>query len=133
MSISQEDLNITENDSVWDIVATLLEKYGDFPVYPPATHNGECTSPYIVLKRDGSAKVPQNSSQYQYMRVMLYVPRNQYSKLDEYQKQIENVIQEKIFPLLLPTGQIESDYYDDNYNAHMRAMLYRNVRRNKLL
>lgn len=131
MAISQEDLGV--KDSVWQIVMDILNKYGDLPVYPPATHNGECTEPYIVVKRDGGAKIPSYSSQYQYIRIMIYVPRNQYSKLDEYQKRVENLIQEKIFPLLLPTGQIESDYYDDNYNAHMRAMLYRNVRRNKLL
>ena len=131
MSISQEDL--LEKDSVWQIVADILMKYGNIPVYPPATHNGECQSPYIVIKRDGSAKIPSYSSQYQYFRIMIYVPRNQYSKLDDYQKQVENLINEKIFPLLLPTGQIESDYYDDNYNAHMRALLYRNVRRNNLL
>lgn len=131
MAISQEDLGV--KDSVWQIVMDILNKYGDLPVYPPATHNGECTEPYIVVKRDGGARIPSYSSQYQYIRIMIYVPRNQYSKLDEYQKRVENLIQEKIFPLLLPTGQIESDYYDDNYNAHMRAMLYRNVRRNKLL
>lgn len=133
MSISQEDLNITGNDSVWGIVQKLLEKYGSLSVYPPATHDGECSKPYIVLKMDGSAQIPSYSSQYQYMRIMLYVPRNQYSKLDEYQKQIENIIAEKIFPLLIPTGQKESDYYDDNYKAHMRATLYRYVQRNKLL
>lgn len=131
MSISQEDLG--EKDSVWQIIMDILNKYSELPVYPPATHNGECIQPYIVVKRDGGARIPSYSSQYQYIRFMIYVPRNQYSKLDEYQKQLENLIQEKIFPLLLPTGQIESDYYDDNYNAHMRAILYRNVRRNKLL
>lgn len=128
MSITQEDLG--EKDSVWQIIADILNKYGELPVYPPAIHNGECTSPYIVLKKDGGARVPGYSSQYQYYRVMIYVPRNQYSKLDDYQKQVETIFKEKIFPLLLPTGQIESDYYDDNYNAHMRAILYRNVRRN---
>lgn len=131
MSISQEDL--TGKDDVWQIIVDILNKYGDFPVYPPAMHNGECTEPYLVVKEDGSARVPSYSSQYRYVRIMLYVPRNQYSKLGEYQKRVEKIIEEKIFPLLLPTGQIESDYYDDNYNAHMRAMLYRYVRRNKLL
>ena len=131
MSISQEDLGT--KDSVWQIVADILGKYCELPVYPPATHNGECMSPYIVLKKDGGARVPSYSSQFQYYRIMIYVPRNQYSKLDDYQKRVKKVLKENIFPLLLPTGQEESDYYDDNYNAHMRAMLYRNVCRNNLL
>ena len=46
---------------------------------------------------------------------------------------VKKVLKENIFPLLLPTGQEESDYYDDNYKAHMRAMLYRNVCRDNLL
>lgn len=131
MSISQEDLGTKE--SVWQIVADILGKYCELPVYPPATHNGECTSPYIVLKKDGGARVPSYSSQFQYYRIMIYVPRNQYSKLDDYQKRVKKVLKENIFPLLLPTGQEESDYYDDNYKAHMRAMLYRNVCRDNLL
>lgn len=131
MSISQEDL--TGKDDVWQIIMDIFNKYGELPVYPPAIHNGECKEPYLVVKRDGGARVPSYSSQYMYIRFMLYVPRNQYSKLGEYQKQVENLIEEKISPLLLPTGQQESDYYDDNYKAHMRAMVYRYVRRNNLL
>lgn len=129
MSIKQEDIG--EKTSVWQIVADILTKYGSLPVFPPATHNGEVTTPYIVLKEDGSAVVPSYSSMYRYFRIMIYVPRNEYSKLDEYEAEVRRILQDNVFPLLLPSGSSESDYYDDNYNGHLRALLYRNVYREK--
>lgn len=129
MSISQEDMG--DKNSVWQIVADILMKYGSLKVFPPAMHKGEALEPYIVLKEDGAAVVPGYSSMYRYFRIMIYVPRNEYSKLDAYEAEVKNIMREKVFPLLLPTGSQESDYYDDNYNAHMRALLYRNVFREK--
>lgn len=133
MSISQEDMG--EKNSVWQIVADILMKYGSLKVYPPATHKGKATDnkAWIVLKEDGAATVPGYSSMYRYFRIMIYAPRNEYSKLDEYEAEVREIIEQHIFPLLLPTGSQESDYYDDNYDAHMRALLYRNVFRNKLV
>lgn len=129
MSISQEDIG--EKNSVWQIVADILMKYGSLKVYPPAVHKGVVEEPYIVLKEDGAAVVPGYSSMYRYFRIMIYVPRNQYSLLDQYETELKEILREKIFPLLLPTGSQESDYYDDNYNGYMRALLYRNVFREK--
>ena len=129
MSISQEDIG--EKNSVWQIVADILMKYGSLKVYPPAVHKGTVEEPYIVLKEDGAAVVPGYSSMYRYFRIMIYVPRNQYSLLDQYEADLKEILREKIFPLLLPTGSQESDYYDDNYNGYMRALLYRNVFREK--
>ncbi len=127
--IKSEDIGV--KTSVWQIVADILQKYGELPVFPPATHKGQCTKPYIVLKEDGATNVAGYSSMYQYFRIMLYVPKNKYSQLDYYDKQLVKIIEEHIYPLLLPTGQKESDYYDDNYDAHMRTFLYRNVYRQK--
>lgn len=129
MSISQEDMG--EKNSVWQIVADILMKYGSLKVYPPAVHKGIVEEPYIVLKEDGAAVVPGYSSMYRYFRIMIYVPRDQYSLLDQYEADLKEILREKIFPLLLPTGSQESDYYDDNYNGYMRALLYRNVFREK--
>lgn len=129
MSIKREDIG--DKTSVWQIVADILAKYGSLPVFPPATHKGHCDKPYIVLKEDGASVVAGYSSMYRYFRIMIYVPRNEYSKLDEYEAEVRQVLQENVFPLLLPYGSHESDYYDDNYDAHLRQMLYRNVYRDK--
>lgn len=129
MPILQEDIGT--KDSIWQIVADILVKYGSLPVFPPATHKGACTEPYIVLKEDGATTVPGFSSMYRYFRIMLYVPRTQYSKLDMYEAELKKILRDNIFPLLLPSGLQESDYYDDNYDAHMRTLVYRNVYREK--
>lgn len=117
--------NINEEKTVWQLICDkLTEKKID--VFPPATHTGECKKPYVVLKEDGSAKIKDYSSRVIYYRFMLYVPRNKYSYLDEYEKLVREILDSELYPLIMSTGQSESDYYDDNYNAHMRAFLYRN-------
>lgn len=129
MSIIQEDIG--NKTSVWQIVADILQKYGSLPVFPPATHKGVCKEPYIVLKEDGAGNVIGCSSMYRYFRIMIYVPRNEYSKLDQYEAEVREVLSDNVFPLLLPFGNHESDYFDDNYDAHLRQMVYRNVYRDK--
>ena len=47
--------------------------------------------------------------------------------------ELKKIIEKKLFPLLVPTGQKMTDYYDDNYKAHLRTILYRNSVRNKHL
>lgn len=101
--------------------------------YPPATKKGECKEPYVVLKQDGGSKIGSFSSERVYYRFMIYVPRSMYSNLEYYESIVKNVIDTKLYPMLMPTGQKETDYYDDNLNAHLRTFLYSNNVRNKHL
>lgn len=121
-----------ESKSVWQIIFDTLNEAG-FEVFSPGQHKGECIKPYIVLSQDGTAAIPGLSSRYRYFRILLYVPQQRYSFLDKFERDVENVIQKKLYPMVKPTGQVESDYFDDNYNAHMRAILYRNVYRDKIV
>lgn len=121
-----------ETKNVWEIISDTLKENG-WDVYPPGTKNGECKSKYIVLKQDGSSQVGSFSSQFDYYMFLLYVPRNEYSKLGTYEMELKKLLAEKLFPLLVPTGQKMTDYYDDNYKAHLRTILYRNSVRNKHL
>lgn|SRR5699024_7280150 len=118
--------------NVWEIISETLQENG-IDVYPPGTKVGECKKEYVVLKQDGSTQVGSLSSEQDYYMFMLYVPRNKYSFLSTYEFQVKKVLDEKLYPMLMPTGQKMGDYYDDNYKAHMRAFLYRNNRRNKHL
>lgn len=123
----------SSNDkNVWQIIFETLSKNG-IEVFPPATKIGECKKPYVVLKQDGASQIKSYSSEYVYYRFMLYVPRNKYSELSIFEKDIKKILDENLYPLIMPAGQTETDYYDDNYNAHMRAFLYRNNVRNKHL
>ena len=121
-----------ETRNVWEIISDTLKENG-WDVFPPGTKKGECKSKYIVLKQDGSSQVGSFSSQFDYYMFLLYVPSNEYSKLGTYEKQLKDLLASKLFPLLVPTGQKMTDYYDDNYKAHLRTILYRNSVRNKHL
>lgn len=118
--------------STWrDIFKELNDSKVD--VYPPATKKGECTSPYVVVKQDGSTQAGTFSSEYVYYQFMLYVPHNAYDKLDDYEKEVKGILASKLHPWLMPTGSNMPDYYDDTIKAHMRSFMYRNNVRNKHL
>lgn len=119
------------NKTMWEIIADTLTEY-DITVYPPATAKGECKSPYVVLKQDGATKISGISSERVYYMVMLYVPKEKYNYLSKFETKVKKAL-EDIAPMVLPVGEENTDYYDDNYNAHMRYMLYRSNRRNKFL
>lgn len=118
--------------TVWEQVFKALEVAG-IDVYPPATKKGECVTKYVVVKQDGSAQVGDYSSEFVYFQFMLYVPQNKYNELSSYEEEVKGVLDEKLYPLLMPTGSDMSDYYDDSVKAHMRSFLYRNSVRNKHL
>lgn len=124
--------NINPNKSVYQTLFDTLKKNG-FDVFPPATKRGECRKPYIVLKGSGSSQIEQFTSRVVYIRVLLYVPQNEFSKLDGYEKSVRKVIDEQVYPLVKFTGQTEPDFFDDNINGHLRAMLYQYNERDKYL
>lgn len=119
-------------DSVWKIIFSTLKRAG-FDVYPPATKNGICSKEYIVVKKAGSAPILGISSQRDYYMFLLYVPIEKYSYLDEFERKVKDVLDTDLFPMLMPTGSEENDYYDDNFNAHLRSFMYINKVRNKHL
>ena len=117
--------------TVWELIFDAL-KAEKIDVYPPATHRGECLSKYVVVKRDGSSQKGKLSTEVVYYQFLLYEPRNRYSDLDRYEKEVKSAVK-KLFPMLMPTGSTMPDYYDDSVKAHVRSFLYRNNVRNKYL
>lgn len=109
-----------------------LEK-NKISVYPPGTKTGECKSPYVVLRQSGGMQLGNFSSETVYYDFMLYVPKNMYSELDTFEKSVKCIIDTKLYPMLMPTGSTDPDFYDDEVKAHMRSFMYRNTRRNKHL
>lgn len=116
-------------DTLWEIITNTLTEH-NIDVYPPATAKGECKKPYVVLKQDGVTKIPGISSERVFYMVMLYVPKEQYTYLSRFEEEVRNAL-DGVAPMVLPVGETNTDYYDDNYNAHMRYMLYRANRRNR--
>lgn len=118
--------------TVWEIISDTLTENG-IDVYPPSLHKGECKNPYVVLKQDGKTQINNYSSERVYYRFMCYVPQHKYTELDAFEKKVKDILNENLYPMIMPVGQTETDYFDDNYNAHLRTFLYRNNIRNKYL
>ena len=117
---------------IWRTIAHALIESG-FEVYPPATKNGECKSKYIVVKTAGSTQLSNYSTEQHFYNILLYVPQNEYDELEEFKNEVVKAINEKLFPLLMPTGQEQPDFFDDSYKAHVISIQYRNNVRNKYL
>lgn len=115
-----------DNKNVWQIIYTVLKEKG-IEVYPPATKNGQCTRPYVMFKKAGSLRVRQYSSQRDLYNFFLFVPRNKYDILSDFEAEVKAVLDSPpLYPMIMPTGRTENDYYDDNYNAHLRILQYYN-------
>lgn len=119
--------------SVWELVADELIKNG-IKTYPPATKIKQCTEPYVVLKLGGAYRVKTYSTQREYYQILLYVPKNQYSKMADFEERVRRVLDNPpLFPMIMPSGQTENDFFDDNIDAHLRIIIYYNYKRNRHL
>lgn len=119
--------------NVWQIIFDVLKNNG-IEVYPPATHNGVCTKPYVVVKKSGSSSIYGYSSRRDLYLFMIYVPRTEYSILGDYEAKVKAILDSPpLYPMIMPTGNTEDDYYDDNMNAHLRMITYYNNVRDKHL
>lgn len=109
-----------------------LKEHG-IDIYPPSTKKGECLSPYTVLKYDGSSQIEDYSSEYHYYTFMFYVPKDRYTDLEKYRNEVKKILDENLYPMLMPTASDTPDFYDDTVKAHMSSSMYRNSVRNKHL
>lgn len=115
-----------EEKNVWQRTYLALKR-GGIDVYPPATKDGQCKNPYVVIKKSGSMQLRTYSTQRDFYDFLIYVPREQYDILSDYEAEVKKILDSPpIYPMLMPTGQTENDYYDDNINAHLRIITYYN-------
>lgn len=116
-------------DSRWQDLYDYLRSKG-YEVYSPGQKEGDCLSPYLVVKYSGSAKAQQISSRQDLYDIMLYVPKTQYSKLESLvQKVIADM--KEIEPLFLPyDNQQDPSYFDDSVKAHFVTVVYMNYKKN---
>lgn len=114
-------------NSVWQNIFVHLESEG-FDVYPPGTKEGECLSPYIVLKNNGSFRHTSFSTDVDLYSIMCYVPQKAYSQLEIMLQDVKRSMK-KIEPLVLPYGQQTPSYYDDSIKGHMISVEYKNYKK----
>lgn len=114
-------------DSRWQDLYLFLQEKG-YDVYPPGVKLGECTSPYLVVKNNGLSEHNGFSTNDEYYSIMVYVPKQQYSKLEVLTHKVEADMKE-IEPLFMPRHVHTPSYYDDSYQAHMVSLEYKNYKK----
>lgn len=114
-------------DSRWQDIFLHLQKSG-FDVYSPGIKTGECTSPYIVVKNDGSTRHAGISTDDDLYAVMCYVPKQSYSALEPMVQAVKRAMK-GIEPMILPDGSQTPSYFDDSVKAHMISIQYKNYKK----
>lgn len=96
--------------------------------YSPSQKGGECTEPYTVVKDMGASKMAGYSTTVNLYELLCYVPKNSFTKLDEYVSKVEKVM-EKLKPMIMPTYYKTPSYYDDAIKGHMVSVQYQNYKK----
>lgn len=114
-------------DSIWQDIVVHLQSDG-FDVYSPGMKIGECVSPYIVVKNDGSTRHASFSTDVDFYAIMCYVPRTAYSTLEPLVQSVKKSMK-GLEPVLRPYGMQSASYYDDKPKAHMVSIEYKNYKK----
>ena len=115
-----------EESRLQDIYMHL--KQNGFDVYMPETKVGECNAPYVVVKNDGSTKHASFSTNVDLYAVMVYVPKQSYSKLEPLIQRVKRTMKE-LEPMIKSYGNQTPSYYDDSIKAHMVSIEYQNYKK----
>lgn len=116
---------------IWQNMADKLIANG-IEVYPPATHKGEVTKPYCVVKDEGGVKLGRFSTQQRYYSLYCYVPYDKYTELQDFVEKCKAAVEELV-PMIMPTGQETPSVLDPSSNSYVISVEYRCNLRNRLL
>lgn len=114
-------------ESRWQDIFLCLQEAG-FEVHSPGTKVGECTSPYVVVKNNGSTQHTGLSTDDDFYSVMCYVPKKAYSQLEPMVQRAKRAMV-ALKPMILPYGSQTPSYYDDSVKAHMVSIEYKNYKK----
>ena len=115
------------SDNRWGDIYQHLKKNG-IDVYAPAQHKGECLSRYVVVKVGTVNSHSQFSTTINQYDLMLYVPQNEYSLLENFIAQIKGLMK-GLEPMIRPMNFQTASYYDDGVKGHMVSIQYYNYRK----
>lgn len=103
-----------------------LKKAG-IPVYFPTQKTGECVAPYVVVRDAGTVQYQQFSTVLTTYELLCYVPKNQYSQLEIFARQVKQAAN-ALWPMIVSTRYQTPPFFDETVDAHMTAIQYRNAK-----
>lgn len=114
--------------TVWERVYLHLKSKG-IDVYSPGQHKGKCTSPYIVLKNNGTISFEgSNQIGSQSIDVIIYCPATNYSNIEPYTWQVQDFLKE-LKQYIRSTGNITPVILDDSVNGYTQTLGYQTFQR----
>lgn len=108
-------------------IFTHLQESG-ISAYFPAQKQGECTSPYVVVKDASTSQFLNYSSTVTYYDLMCYVPKDRFSQLEPFVEEVKNTMR-GLAPGVMPTYSQTPSFYDELVKAHMISVQYKNFRK----
>lgn len=108
-----------------DIYLSLKEQ--GIEVYFPAQKQGECTSPYVVVKDMATTQFHDFSSTVTYYDVLCYIPYDRFSTLEPFVERVKHCMR-RLYPMITPTYEQTASYFDEAVKAYMVSMRYKNYR-----
>lgn len=115
------------NESRWQDIYKHLTKNG-FEVYSPGQHQGECLSPYVVVKDMGSSSLGNFTSMKHLYDVMCYVPQDHFSELEPFVQRVKTTML-GLYPMIRPAHYETPSFYDDTNHSHMISVQYINYKK----
>lgn len=116
-----------ENNSRWADIFRHLKLEG-FDVRPPGQTVGQCKNRYIVVKFNGESQHGNFSTNDTFYGLLCYVPSNRYSEIDSFVREVQKSMK-KMEPMILPTNEISSSFFDEKFNAWYVSIGYKNYKR----
>lgn len=115
------------NESRWADIFRHLKSEG-FDVRSPGQTVGTCKDKYIVVKFNGETQHGEFSTNDTLYGLLCYVPSNKYSEIDAFVREVQKSMS-KLKPMILPTNEISSSYFDEKFNAWYVSIGYKNYKR----
>lgn len=96
--------------------------------YNPGQHKGDCTEPYIVVSLNGVTSLLNVSSERPLYMLMVYVPWNNYSMLEQITYNVKQWLKE-LYPMIEYAGNETPAYYSSDNKSYMVSFQYQGIRK----
>lgn len=105
------------------IIDFLIEK--GFDAMFPGVHQGDCLSPYVVVRQGNGLPFNDFSTTQTLYDLMCYVPGATPSMLNTHFESVKTAMKELCLVYMIrPTYTETTNYYDPDNKAHMRSVQY---------
>lgn len=116
-----------EIPSITKKIRDVIESNG-VKTYNPGQHKGDCLEPYVVVALYGVTPELEVSSERPLYMLSIYVPWNNYSKLEQLLYSIKQWLK-KLYPMIDYAGNETPPYYDETNKSYMLSFQYQGIRK----